>query len=234
MAELPEAIYLPGPDEPVGVLTWGKSPEQSKTDQAAVIARIGGSRSPNYAQSYLLAANTLLRQAQQENRLDHHGMPIFFLQRHAAELLIKAPLDIGIEVQEYRRKLGHLTFPGVPTQKEIEKHDLQQLLTYLEDMALALQVGSVPGALRSVIDQIIGVEQQHTWSRYPYRTERSKGVRSRHEHLPAEVVIPLGDIQKSLQAANTALGDIWPFDGRLMGMLGSRLHSLLHEAGDLY
>ncbi len=233
MAKLPEAIYLPGPDEPAGVLAWGKSPEQSKRDQAAAIARVGGSRAPNYAQSYLLAANTLLRVAQEENRLDHHGMPIFFLQRHAAELMIKEPLQIGIDVQKYRQKLGHLTLPGVPTQKQFESHSLQTLLTYLEQTALALQAGCIPDALRSAIDKILAVEKQHTWSRYPYRTEWSKGVGVKHEHLPSEIVIPLGDIQNSLQAAKTALGEIWPLDGRLMGNLGDRLLYILREAGEL-
>lgn len=72
MAMLPEEIYLSGPNEPAGVLFWGKSPVQSKSDQAAVIARVGGYRSPNYAQSYLLAANTLLRPA---------CAPLLWLQR---------------------------------------------------------------------------------------------------------------------------------------------------------
>ena len=231
MAKFPEEIYLPGPDEPTGVLSWGKSPEQAKIDQAAVVARIGGSRSPNYAQSYLLAANTLLRAAQQENRLDHHGMPIFFLQRHAVEFMIKEPLQLGIEVQRYRLKLGHLTFPGVPAHKKTESHDLQKLLTYLEETASALQVGSIPDVLRSAIEQILAVEQQPTWSRYSYRMEWSKGSGTRHEHLPVEIVIPLGEIQNSLQAANDALGAIWPSDGRLMGMLGSQLEHLWREAG---
>lgn len=237
MAQFPEAIYLPGPDEPAGVLTWGKSPEQAKSDQAAVIARIGGFRSPDYAQSYLLAANTLLRAAQSNNRLDHHGIPIFFLQRHAAELMIKAPLQLGIEVQSYQKKLGHPTSSVFPTEDHIRhserSHDLRELLEDLVEMSRALQLGIVPAPLHLVVEEILALEKEHTWSRYSFHFEGKKDLKTRHRHLQEEITIPLGNIQNQLQAASFSLGSSWPFDSSLMEILGSRIERLWREAGEI-
>lgn len=232
-----EELYMPGPHEPAGVLCWGKSPEQTKSDLAAGVARIGGFRTPDYGQAYLLAANTLLRTAQQGETLDHHGLPIFFLQRHAAELMIKAPLQIGITIQQFREKLGHPR-PEFPSLKQIERaergHGLNELLVDLETMAKALQIGLVPDVLRLAIKEITQVEQsQHTWSRYSFRLEGAKSAKTRYTHLRDEIVIPLGRIQNLLQAANNALGSIWPADGSLMGMLGSQLQYLWREAGEI-
>ena len=76
MPELCLDFYLPGKDDPVGVLMWGKSPEQTDSDLAAGVARLGGMRPANYDQAYLLAANTLLRTPIETRTLDHHGLPI--------------------------------------------------------------------------------------------------------------------------------------------------------------
>eukprot|EP01035_Chromulina_nebulosa_P062973 gene62973-biopygen45925 len=102
------------------LLFWGKSPEQTEKDLAAGVARLGGFRAPNYGQAYLLAANTLLSAAREKQTLDHHGLPIFFLQRHATELMIKAPLQLGIDVQKYREKLGKPR-PNFPSQKQADR-----------------------------------------------------------------------------------------------------------------
>ncbi|MGB4925039.1 MAG: hypothetical protein WBP25_00895 [Giesbergeria sp.] len=136
MMTLLDDIYLPGPNEPIGVLSWGKSPELTDKDLAAAVARIGGLRTPNYGQAYLLAANTLLRSAREARTLDHHGLPIFFLQRHAAELIIKAPLQLGLEIQTFQDRLGK---PGPTLSADLRKradscHDLKPLLADLEAM----------------------------------------------------------------------------------------------------
>lgn len=237
MANFFDGFYLPGSHEPAGVLPWAKSPEQTKSDLAAGIARIGGIRAPNYGQAYLLAANTLLTTAKQGGTLDHHGLPIFFLQRHAAELMIKAPLQLGIEVQGYRKKLGHphLEFPSPEQADRAEGgHGLSALLADLEAMARVLQVGVVPEVLRAVIGEIIQIEQrEHTWSRYSFHKKGKKGAKTRHPHLQDEITIPLGMIQNQLQASNDTLGSIWPFDGSLMGMLGSQLEHLWRLAGEI-
>ena len=218
---------------------WGKSPEQTEKDLAAGVARLGGFRAPNYGQAYLLAANTLLAASRDQKRLDHHGLPIFSLQRHSAELLIKAPLQLGIAVQKYREKLGHPR-PRFPSNKQAERaegwHGLRELLVDLEAMSKALQVGIVPDAIRSVVAEILAVEMKHTWSRYSYDwyTPDGGGDKALKVHMKDEVVIPLGKIQNLLQAANDALGTIWPFDtGTIMGGLGGLYEDLLREAGEI-
>ena len=235
MMTLLDDIYLPGPNEPIGVLSWGKSPELTDKDLAAAVARIGGLRTPNYGQAYLLAANTLLRSAREARTLDHHGLPIFFLQRHAAELIIKAPLQLGLEIQTFQDRLGK---PGPTLSADLRKrsdscHDLKPLLADLEAMAMALQVGQVPETLRSAVAAIESIEKQHTWSRYSFRWERTSHGRQLVNHMTQEVIVPLGDMQNSLQAANDALGTIWPFNGLMMGNLGSLWESLAREAGEI-
>ena len=239
MAKFPDDLYFIGASEPAGVLFWGKSPEQTEKDLAAGIARLGGFRAPNYSQAYLLAANTLLAAAREKKTLDHHGLPIFFLQRHAAELLIKAPLQLGIDVQKYREKLGHPR-PTFPSKRQAERaeswHGLGELLADLEAMAKALRVGPVPDAVRLAAAEILEVELKHTWSRYSYDwyTPDSGGDRTLQVHMKDEVVIPLAKIQNLLQAANVALGAIYPFDtGTIMGGLGNLYEDLLRAVGEI-
>lgn len=239
MAKFPDDLYFTGASEPAGVLFWGKSPEQTEKDLAAGVARLGGFRAPNYGQAYLLAANTLLSAAREKQTLDHHGLPIFFLQRHATELMIKAPLQLGIDVQKYREKLGKPR-PNFPSQKQADRaenwHGLKELLSDLEAMATALKVGIVPDVVRSMVAEILAVEQQHTWSRYSYRWDKSSGggVKTLQLHMKDEVILPLGKIQNLLQAANDALGTIWPFHrGMIMGGLGGLYEDLLREAGEI-
>lgn len=235
MTALFDDFYLPGPHEPAGVLPWGKSPELTAKDLEAAVARIGGFRTPNYGQAYLLAANTLLRSARETRTLDHHGLPIFFLQRHAAELIIKAPLQLGLEIQDYRERLGKpgpALGVGLRTRAD-SCHDLKLLLADLDAMALALQVGPVPDALRSAVGAIESTEKQHTWSRYSFRWERTSHGRQLVNHMTQEVVLPLGEIQNLLQAANDALGTNWSFNGLMMGNLGSLWESLARDAGEI-
>lgn len=237
MAKLPSAIYLLNVDEPSGILPWGKSPEQAKSDLEAMVARIGGFRSPNYSQAYLLSANTLLRTALQTGTLDHNGLAIFYLQRHAAELMLKAPLRLGIEIQNYRKQLRqpHPKFPDEEQAKRAEgSHELKPLLADLEAMVLDLRVGIVPDVLRLAIKEILEVEKQGpTWSRYPHHWEGKRNAKTLHLHQEQEIVIPLGKIQDLLQKANDALGAIWPANGLIMGGLGSLYERLLRDAGEI-
>lgn len=236
MAKFPNDLYLLGPDEPAGVFSWGKSPELNSTDLATGTARLGGYRAPNYCQAYLLAAHTLLKTARKQKQLDHHALPIFFLQRHAAELMIKDLLLLGIEVQQYREKL-HIPSSAFPSSRQIDRaersHDLDVLFCDLVAMAKALQVGIVPEVLRTVISEIRKVEQrEETLARYSFHTQRLKESKTRHVHLQDEITIPLGKIQNLLQTANDTLGTIWPFNESLMGMLGGQLDSLMRQAGE--
>lgn len=169
MAKLPfDDLYLPDTDEPWGVLTWGKSPELVEKDLADGVARIGGFRSPDYGQSDLLAAKTLLRTARESKTLDHHGLPIFFLQRHAAELIIKAPLQLGLQIQKYRERLKRPR-PNFPMDDEQRKraedsHDLGKLLNDLE------RVEKMKASIRAKVEHPFRViKQQFGFTKVRYR-----------------------------------------------------------------
>jgi hypothetical protein len=233
-----DELYLPGPHEPMGVLPWGKSPELTQQDLAKVVARIGKHRTPNYGQSYLLGANTLLRTAIAARTLDHHALPIFYLQRHAAELIIKAPLQFGLDIQKYCEQLERpaLNFPVSNAQRErVENcHDLGLLLDDLVTMTVAIPVGAVPDVLRSAVSAINDLEQKKaTWSRYSFsRIKAPDGSRQLVNHMADECILPLGEIQNLLQEANIALGTVWPVNGLMMGNLGALWERLAREAGE--
>ncbi len=237
MSKFLEDLYLPGPDEPNGVMPWGKAPEKTEQDLAAAVARLGGIRTPNYGQSYLLAADTLLRAAIDSGHLDHHGLPIFYLQRHSAELLLKEAILLGLDVKRLQEKIGfRVSTPedAKQLQNAYSEHSLKTLLVDLEQLTQALSVGIVPESLREVVSKVDSVERERaTWSRYSVDWTGPKGKKRQVPHMPNEVVLPLGDIQNLLQAANNALGSIWPFDGRLIGSLGEMWQSLARRAGEI-
>lgn len=236
--ELPKSIYLPEQHEPAGVLPWGKAPGLTDMDLAAGVARIGGWRDPSYPQAYLTAAHTLFNAAREKRTLDHHGLPIFYLQRHAAELIIKSPLKLGIDIQDYREKLGKPR-PNFPSNNQRERsgqsHDLGKLLADLEAMTVEMKLAMIPEQLRSVVKKIEDVEQKTPeWSRYSFHMSGSKGARTPHWHMREEIVIPLCDIQNQLQAASNALGLVWEFhDGLLMGQLWDLYEHLSRAAGEI-
>lgn len=219
MSKLPETLYLSEQKEISKVLIWGKSPELAQKDIEAGMARLGGFRTPSYEHAYVLAANTLLRTATEEGTLDHHSLPIFFLQRHATELLIKKPLELGILIQKYREDFGRER-PAFPSGQLKEKcHDLQPLLQELKAMVSAFQLSPLPIELEKLVDKLVAIEVHHTWARYSYREFKKEVI----THINKEVTIPLRDIQEHLQAAADALGEIYPEDDRLNGVLSSIL-----------
>lgn len=225
MSKLPETLYLPETVELSDVLVWGKSPELTEKDIQEGVARLGGWRTPSYAHAYVLSANTLLKTALNERSLDHHSLPIFFLQRHATELLMKKPLELGIYIQEYRAKFGRELpdFPSPALLKRVSNcHDLVLLRQDLEAMVIAFQLNPLPKELDNLVDKLIAVESHHTWSRYSFRRLKRDHPQT-ISHINKEVIIPLREIQEHLQAASDALGEIYPEDGRLNGVLSSIL-----------
>ncbi|MEJ8852732.1 hypothetical protein [Variovorax rhizosphaerae] len=170
MAKRWDALYLPDPLEPEGVLPWGKSPEQTEEDLENSVARIGGHCIPNYGQSYLLAAEALLQTAKKSRALDHFALPIFYMQRHAAESLIKEGLQLAVQIQEHRRQLEKPD-PDFLTEKQCNtvyaSHDLFELLRILEGVAVFLDAGEIPEVLHGAVAEIGLFEQgEATRSRY--------------------------------------------------------------------
>ena len=222
MSKFPETLYLSEQEEISKVLIWGKSPELAQKDIEAGMARLGGFRTPSYEHAYVLAANTLLRTATEERTLDHHSLPIFFLQRHATELLIKQPLHLGISIQKYREEFGRER-PDFPSDKLKNRlstcHDLQLLHQDLQEMVRAFKLSPLPIVLGQLVEKLVATEDHHTWARYSSRDFKKEAI----THINKEVTIPLRDIQEHLQAAADALGEIYPEDDRLNGVLSSVL-----------
>lgn len=198
MAKLPEPLYLTQDAKASSVLIWGKSPELEQKDLDAGIARIGGFRTPDYARAYVLAANTLLRTSLQEKTLDHHSLPIFFLQRHATELLIKEPLQLGISIHKYWTSFGRELPSGFPSSRLVERvsrcHDLKRLLRDLETMVNAFQLGQVPTVLSTLVNELLKFEKDHTWARYSYHHPSEKSSQA-IVHIDQEITIPLGAVE---------------------------------------
>jgi len=172
-----------------------------------------------------------------KGHFDHHGLAVFYLQRHAAELLMKAPLRLAIAVQDYREQLN-LPRPAFPLPAQRDRagklHALRALLKDLKKMAAALGVADVPEQLSAAVQSIMKFEDDPTWSRYSYRLATRRGVKTFVRHMSKEVVLPLGEIQNMLQCANVALGTIWPFHtATMMGGLGELYHDLVCIAGEI-
>jgi hypothetical protein len=175
----------------------------------------------------------LLQTAINKRLLDHHALPIFYLQRHAAELLLKAPLSLAVEVQTYRERLG-IRSSGFPTPGQAKRvhssHNLQLLLRDLGAMLRDMQVGVIPQPLSEAVHQIVAIEKHATWARYEYSIQDDRLV----HHLADEVVVPLTAIQGLLCQANDSLGALWPStSGLVMGRLSEMLEYALRSAGEI-
>lgn len=233
MATLPYTFYPLGPDEPAGVFSWGKAPQLTESDALAGVARLGGQRTPNYCQAYLWSAGELLQTAMNKRLLDHHALPIFYLQRHAAELLLKAPLSLAVEVQKHRERLGipASRFPTPGQAKRVHSsHNLMLLLKDLGAMLRDMQVGVIPQPLSEAVHQIVAIEKHATWARYEYSIQNDRLV----HHMADEVIVPLRAIQGLLCRANDSLGALWPSTtGLVMGRLSEMLESALRSAGEI-
>ncbi|MBB6562499.1 hypothetical protein HNP48_005212 [Acidovorax soli] len=231
MLEFP--LYLPDPTEPDGVILWGKPPGQREKDTAAGVARLGGDRWANYGQAYLLAAATLFKAAKAHQSLDHYGLPIFYLQRHATELLLKEILQLAIEIQDLRTGAGAiaLQFPTAKQRRNAySSHNLFDLGEDLTEMAKAMNLGLVPPELKSIIQDIESIEKQsETWSRYSIGRSKGPGGNA-PKHLESEVILPLGHLQDMLEAANKSMGKMWNGEG-LLGQLGELHQDAARNAG---
>ena len=181
------------------VMICGKSQEQIDNDIADGIARVGGHwRRPNYFESYLQAAHLLIEQGKQRGNLDDIGLPAFYLQRHAVELLLKSlvswmhgirDLRIQLKSPEHERNLDK-------GNQEIHTHDHVKLLLCVSSMAAELGFPKPPDQLEMLIKKMVGLEQTETWSRYG--ASRGRRDKSTIDHMKVEAVIPLLELQENL------------------------------------
>lgn len=196
------------PSHPQGdVIVFGKSPEFELLDAANGVARFGGTwRAPSYFRAYLRAASVLVAHGKGANSLDDFGLPAFYLQRHALELLIKRLLSW---VYEYADAIGG---EALPTKKQKDRfkhsHGLSALLDDLESTCRQYDFSLPPKEFYELVKEFKDIEITETWSRYD-RSETNPQVVV--QHMKDEVVVPIVALQEKLEAvvANVA----FRFDG---------------------
>lgn len=201
MPKFPSTIYLNSSSQDDEVIIFGKSPEQESDDLNNGIARVGGDwRQPNYAKSYLRAARVLLKNALQNKDIDQLCMPIFYLQRHAIELLIKSLLGMLYEAAQMRFELykDDKSKKSMPSKEAVKRlttsHNLSTLNKDLHEISKALQIEGYPSQLAALIDTLQKIETNPTWSRYP-----SSGNVGESLHLKSEAAIPIVELNQQLE-----------------------------------
>jgi len=111
MAKLPFSIYGREPFEDQNVFNFGKPKELYAADCERGVARIGGiGRHPHYFFTYLLGARALVNNGTASGTYDDLGLPAFYLQRHATELLLKRLLDWCHQLVEVEFSAGNFSF----------------------------------------------------------------------------------------------------------------------------
>ena len=180
------------------VIVAGKSPELMLTDLRDGIARFGGPwREPSYMHAYIKAADLLVNQALHIRNLDDLGLPIFYLQRHAMELLLKRLLHWFVELAELkRRNTGKQEVH--PTNGEIRRfktsHDLLELWEDLVNLSLHFGHERLPDEIKLFIDLAVPFEKSNTWSRYAASRSKTTSIR----HIDSEIQLPVVRLQRSL------------------------------------
>ena len=193
-------FYVKQPDESKDVLVFGKSPEQRIEDLMNGVSRFGGPwRAPNYIYSYLRSAAILIDHGVKTNSLDDIGLPIFYMQRHATELLIKRLLSWLYEMAEFQTELGQ-DCQGVPsnTQRNNFKksHNLPQLFKDLSLVSKHFGLAKPPTELGEWVEELAKFEKTETWARYEQSETRDNIV---IRHVKDEIALPLVDLQRRLE-----------------------------------
>jgi len=189
------------------VMIGGKSLEQTKSDLEAGVARIGGFwRHPNYFEAYLHSASLLIEQGRATGTLDEIGLPAFYLQRHAIELLLKGLLSWLTSISDLRNELGRSKQQPSDNLKDAlrRSHNLKKLHGHILEFGNVLDVPLPPVDLGNLIADMGRLEITETWSRYRSSSEKSKGgARVQVEHISEEILIPIVEIQERLDAIAT-------------------------------
>lgn len=199
MATLLDDLILRPPGVPDHVIIWDKTDEQKAEDAMNGSARLGRHRHPSYAHSYEMAARMLIESSSHADLMDDVGLPIFFLQRHSTELLIKRFLGTVHEIHDYRVAAGKT---AVLSKRQIDRlskcHELKKLLNDLVSLSARMDLLPPPSGLQPLVALISPLELDASWSRYSY----SIVDETRIEHLARDVetVIPIAEIHRQLRA----------------------------------
>lgn len=179
MAKFDPPIHIKQPDEDDKIIVFGKSPALKEMDVEKGIARFGGPwRTPSYLHAYLRSADILVNEGVRTKTLDDLGLPIFYIQRHTLELLLKRLLSWVYEIAEFRNELGIETFriPDDHQKAHFKKsHNLAELCKDLEVTTKAFSFGKLPEELAVVVKRFVEIEMTETWSRYETSPAKVKG-----------------------------------------------------------
>lgn len=200
MAKLPFPIFLKDPVEDQNVFALGKHPDLYARDLREGCARIGGSaRHPSYFFSYEIAARKLIEDGKVIGTFDDTGLPVFYLQRHATELLLKRLLSWCHDIVGLRSTSSQFQFRF--SKGEIDRlsrsHDLKQL--YKDLLKAATTLGyKAPNEVGHLVNLISNHELTETFARY----DRSKSKNADEvSHVAKESILPIVEIQRLLETA---------------------------------
>lgn len=191
--------YAMGPTTGSNVYIGEKPPGMAAEDFRNGIARMGGFwRHPSYLESYLTAASLLIAQGAQRQDYDDIGLPAFYLQRHATELLLKRLLGCCINIIGLNAEIAPSAGHQVPSKccyALRRSHDLSELLKALQRTAKLAGEDPPPRALTDLVDSLTRVEADDHWSRYDHGHHKGK----HHIHHTTETTIPIVNLQKQLE-----------------------------------
>lgn len=207
MMKFEPPIYLK-PTHPKGdVIVFGKDPVLESADAASGVARFGGNwRAPCYFRAYLRAADVLVNHGVQSNSLDEIGLPAFYMQRHALELLVKRLLSW---VYEYAEVIGDAVALSNGMKKRFKSsHDIPKLLRDLREVCNHFGFSVPPKELGNLVDLVVSFEKSETWARYEKSESKVDGI---IYHVKEEVVLPLVELQEKLEAVAATI--LYRFDG---------------------
>lgn len=207
----PTTFYPTGPTTGSKVYIGGKPPGMAAEDFRSGVARMGGFwRHPSYLESYLTAASLLITQGTQRQDYDDIGLPVFYLQRHATELLLKRLVGWCINIIELNAKIAPSAGHQVPPEcrKALGKHSLLTILKAVKRTAKLAGEDPPPRALTDLVDSLTRVEADDHWSRYDHGHHKGK----HHIHHKTETTIPIVNLQKQLEqvmssTVSRAMGD---------------------------
>lgn len=127
---------------------------------------------PDFHRAYISASRRLLSDFNSDRHWNNEdALPIFFLQRHALELLIKDSLRIVYRVMLAEHNSNNcLSEPSKGQLTRLTReHDLLKLYDdldgslFLERDGCSVQIER----LKKLLDEVVAIEEHHTWARYP-------------------------------------------------------------------
>jgi hypothetical protein len=126
---------------------------------------------PDFHRAYLSSARRLFSDFESKDSVrSEDALPIFFLQRHALELLIKDCLRIVYQLMFVQHELdAQRELPSGGARKRICEHDILKLY---KDFKIGLcfdddASSAVIRRLEALVSTIHDIDEKSTWARYP-------------------------------------------------------------------